>query len=171
MAGFSINKRAIAAMTRELQREFDRNGPIRIPVNISGPAIPGSTVNNYHGPVITGGTVVNPQFAYNNNTANQAQQTADASPRYQELIELITAILREVRTVEISGDDRQDVESAADDLLSETSRPEPQWGKLRRALALLRGTLAPIAAGAVTGTAEGTQEWAKTVIENLPHTL
>jgi hypothetical protein len=47
------------------------------------------------------------------------------------------------------------------------TQPEPEAGRVRRALATLRGALAPVATGVAAGTTVATQEWARAAIEGL----
>jgi hypothetical protein len=68
----------------------------------------------------------------------------------------------------LAEDDRQDAEAAARDVLTEVTQPEPNRGKIRRALSSLKGFLAPIAMSLAEGGAEGSaHEWARMAIEQL----
>ena len=49
----------------------------------------------------------------------------------------------------------------------EVTQPQPDRGKIRRAINALKGFLAPIATGLARGGGQGAQEWAKTAIEQL----
>jgi len=129
-------------------------------------------VNNYDGPVFNS-AVSGSQFAWNNDTVTQSQQNNGAvAPGFEALAALVTDLLRELPRAGLAGQDREDAESAAREVLATISRPEgPQGGALRRALALLKGVLAPVATGAAAGTAAGTQEWAHRAIEALTGVL
>ncbi|MGI5139364.1 MULTISPECIES: hypothetical protein [unclassified Streptomyces] len=125
-------------------------------------------VNNYDGPVFNAG-VSGAQFAWNNNAVTQNQQNnSTVAPGFETLATLVTNLLRELPRAGLADPDREDAESAAREVLATISRPDaPQAGRLRRALAMLKGALAPVATGMVAGTAAGAQDWARTAIEGL----
>ncbi|WIX92579.1 hypothetical protein [Amycolatopsis sp. DG1A-15b] len=168
-----IDEDAIARFAEDLQREFDKHGPIVIPVEADMSGLPslgqGATVNNYNGPVFNGG-VSGAQIAWNNDTVTQNQQNAssDVALGYESLAKLITDLLQQLPQVGLDEQARLDTEDAAKEVLKEitgTEAPEP--GRLRRALTVLRGGLAPIATGIVSGLAAGAEDWAKAAIAGL----
>ncbi|WP_410583835.1 hypothetical protein [Amycolatopsis sp. lyj-108] len=177
MGGSSIDKRAIAKFTKDLQREFDKQGPIRIPVETDMPELPplgsgssGTTVNNY-GPVFHG-DVSGAQIAWNNETVTQNQQnatnTSTVAPGYEPLAKLVTDLLEQLPQVGLDEQDRLETAEAANDVLKEITGVEsPEPGKLRRAINLLRGALSPIRDGLITGLAAGAEDWAKAAIAGL----
>lgn len=125
-------------------------------------------VNNYDGPVFNA-AVSGAQFAWNNDTVTQNQQNNSAvAPGFEALAELVTDLLRQLPQAGLADQDREDAGSAAREVLATITQPEaPEPGRLRRALAMLKGALAPVATGVVAGTAVGAQEWARTAIEGL----
>jgi hypothetical protein len=125
-------------------------------------------VNNYDGPVFNA-EVSGAQFAWNNETVTQNQQNNSAvSPGFERLADLVTDLLRQLPQAGLADQDREDADAAAREVLAMISRPgPPEPGRLRRALATLKGALAPVATGVVAGTAVGAQEWARTAIEGL----
>ncbi|WP_328687191.1 hypothetical protein OG879_06635 [Streptomyces caniferus] len=125
-------------------------------------------VHHYDGPVFHA-PVTGSQFAWNNDTVNQNQQNNSAvAPGFEALAELVTGLLRELPRAGLADRDREDAESAAGEVLEAIAGPAaPEEGRLRRALAMLKGALAPVATGLATGTAVGAQEWARTAIEGL----
>jgi hypothetical protein len=127
-----------------------------------------NTVNNYEGPVFNAPASGN-QFAWNNETVTQNQRNdSTVAPGFEALAQLVTDLLRQLPQAGLADHDREDAESAAREVLATVTRPDPpEEGRLRRALAMLRGALAPVATGVVTGTAVGAQEWARTAIEGL----
>jgi len=169
VAGDGINRRNIDKFVKSLQREFDKRGPIRIPVVTDSPELPpigtGATVN-YHGPVFHG-DMSGAQIAWNNQTVTQAQNTSPVTPGYEQLAEFIVQVLQQLPSIGLPADDCADAESAARDALTEVTRPEPEASKIRRALNALKGVLAPIATGVTAGAAEGAQEWSRAAIEGL----
>ncbi|MEW1753145.1 hypothetical protein ACIQU1_29025 [Streptomyces angustmyceticus] len=125
-------------------------------------------VHHHDGPVFHG-TVSGAQFAWNNDTATQNQQNnSTVAPGFEALAERITALLGDLPQAGLPDQDREDAESAAAEVLAEITGPQPpEETRLRRALALLKGALAPVATGLATGTAVGAQEWARTAIQGL----
>jgi hypothetical protein len=124
-------------------------------------------VNNYDGPVFNA-AVSGAQFAWNNDTVAQNQQNSTVAPGFEALTKLVTDLLRQLPQAGLADQDREDAESAAREILVAITQPDrPEAGRLRRALAMLKGALAPVATGVVTGTAMGAQEWARTAIEGL----
>ncbi|WP_432753159.1 hypothetical protein ACE1OA_20070 [Streptomyces sp. JL2001] len=128
--------------------------------------------DNHHGPVFNA-AVSGAQFAWNNDTVTQNQQNNGAvAPGFEALATLVTTLLRELPRAGLADPDREDAESAAREVLATISGPDaPEGGRLRRALAMLRGALAPVATGVAAGTAVGAQEWARTAIEGLTGVL
>ena len=125
-------------------------------------------VNNYDGPVFNA-EVSGSQFAWNNDTVTQNQQNNSAvAPGFEALAELVTELLGQLPQAGLADQDREDAESAAREVLATITQPDaPEEGRLRRALAMLKGALAPVATGVAAGTAVGAQEWARTAIEGL----
>ncbi|MFE2757943.1 hypothetical protein ACFXGA_38665 [Actinosynnema sp. NPDC059335] len=165
-----IDRRALDKFTRNLQREFDKR-PIRIAVEADMPELPqvgGATVNNYNGPVFNG-DVSGAQIAWNNDTVTQNQQhtTSTVAPGYEELAKFVTDLLRQLPQLGLDEQDLQDAEAAGNDILTEVTQPEPEKGRVRRAITALRGVLAPVATGAVAGLAAGAQDFAQTAITGL----
>ncbi|MBV2353328.1 hypothetical protein KUM39_02950 [Streptomyces sp. J2-1] len=124
------------------------------------------------GPVING-PVSHAQFAWGNQSVTQNQQNnTAAAPGYEALAALVADLLRQLPQAGLPDADRADAEAAARDVLDTVNgsgTPEP--GRVRRALTMLRGVLAPVATGAVAGTAAGAQDWARQAIEGLSHAL
>lgn len=125
-------------------------------------------VNNYDGPVFNG-EVSGSQFAWNNDTVTQNQQNNSAvAPGFEALADRVTELLGQLPQSGLADRDREDAESAAREVLAAITQPDaPEEGRLRRALAMLKGALAPVATGVAAGTAVGAQEWARTAIEGL----
>lgn len=169
MSRDGINKRAIAKLTENLQREFDRQGPIRVPVELPElPPLGGGTTVNYNAPVFNG-DMTGAQIAWGSTTVTQNQQNASSTvaPGYEQLAKLVTDLLQHLPQVGLAEEDRKDAEEAASEVLAEITDSAPEPGKLRRAVNALRGALAPVATGLVEGAAAGAQEWAQTAISGL----
>lgn len=168
--GFSINHRAIAAMSREIERSFARN-PVRIPVELDDSGTVraiGGTVHNYNGPVINGNVSGAAVLAWNHANVTQNQpRTNEIAPGYERLAEAVVAVLQQLPVAGLDEQDRADAEAAANEILAEVVLPEPEPGKVRRSLATLKGFLANLATGETTGAIDGAKEWAQTAITQL----
>ncbi|MFI5800630.1 hypothetical protein [Streptomyces sp. NPDC051677] len=125
-------------------------------------------VHHYDGPVFHG-NVSGSQISWNNETVTQNQQLNTAvAPGYEALATLVTDLLRQLPGAGLGDREREDAESAAQEVLAEITGPQsPEPGRLRRAVTLLRGALAPVATGLAAGTAVGAQEWAQSAIQGL----
>ncbi|MFI8522188.1 hypothetical protein ACIGEZ_30875 [Streptomyces sp. NPDC085481] len=126
-------------------------------------------VHHYRGPVING-SVSRSQFFWDNQTVNQNQQNdaASAAPGYEELAALVRDLLRQLPRAGLGEQDQEDAQAAAEEVLGEITGPDaPEPGRLRRAVATLRGALAPVATGVAAGATAGAQQWALTAIQGL----
>lgn len=164
----SVDKRAIAKMAKEIQREFNRH-PIKVPIHADAPELPelpgGSVV--YNGPVvnITGDRA---QVAWGT-TVHQTQNSVEAvAPGFEALAAAVGEVLKQLPNVDLPAADLQDAEDAAREILAEVTQVDPRQGKIRRAVNAIKGALAPIASGMATGAAGAAgQEWARAAIEQL----
>ncbi|MER7515167.1 hypothetical protein [Streptomyces sp. NPDC126499] len=119
----------------------------------------------FHGPVSQG------QFAWGNENVTQNQQNntaAAVAPGYEELAERVRELLAQLPAAGLPAPEQEDTEAAAAEVLAAIGGPDaPEPGRLRRALAMLRGALTPVAMGAAAGTTVAAQEWALTAIRGL----
>ncbi|WP_327643711.1 hypothetical protein [Micromonospora zamorensis] len=76
-----------------------------------------------------------------------AQQVA---PEFQPLAEAVVTILQQLPGYGLTPRDQQDIEAAANELLAEVQQEQPEPGKLRHSVAMLKGFLFPIAKEAAT---------------------
>lgn len=167
--GFEINPRAIKQMTREIQREFDKH-PITVPVETNAhgvvPLTPVST--NYYGPVVNvqGDGA---QLAWDNQSVvqNQVDATQQIAPGFELIAQAVTSTLKQLAAAGLNPQDQADAEAAANEVLTEVVREEPDSGRIRRGITALKGLLSPVAIGLHTGAADGAQEWAATAIQQL----
>ncbi|MFI7511464.1 hypothetical protein ACIBSS_32110 [Micromonospora aurantiaca] len=103
----------------------------------------GPTIN--HGPVFHGASQGG-QFAWGNRDVTQQQSIAQqVTPEFQPLAEAVVTILRQLPGYGLTPRDQQDIEAAANEVLAEVQQEQPEPGKLRRGVAMLRGFLFPIA--------------------------
>jgi hypothetical protein len=126
-----------------------------------------TTYNNHVGPVFHG-SVDGAQLAWNNQTVTQIRnETQQVAPGFEAIAEAVADTLRQLLAIGLPEEDQQDAEAVANEVLAEVVRDEPNRGRIRRAVATLRGYLAPVAAGAALGAGEGAQELARNAIEHL----
>ncbi|MET8263168.1 hypothetical protein ABZU92_04140 [Micromonospora arida] len=108
----------------------------------------GPTIN--HGPVFHGPSQGG-QFAWGNRDVTQQQNIAEqVAPEFQPLAKAVVTILQQLPGYGLTRQDQQDIEAAANDLLAEVQQEQPEQGKLRRGVAMLKGFLFPIAKEAAT---------------------
>lgn len=173
MATFKPNKRNLDRFQRELQQELDQR-PVTVPVQADPSAIlpPATTVNNYHGPIVTV-TGDGAQITWDNDGAvTQAQgDVQQVAPGYEKLAELITDLLASVDALGLEPADAEEVRSSAGSVLGEVVREEPDRGAVRRGVTMLKGLLAPIATGAAAGVSGESAEAARQVIDALGTSL
>jgi len=174
---FNIDKRAIAKMTREIQREFDRN-PVRIPVEAEAP-VPHRWLQQgaghstiYNGPVFMNSTVQGAQLAWQNDSASQVQGGAEpVATGFEALAELMVEVLQRLPGSGLAEADMNVAVEAGEEVLKEVTAPTPDPGRIRRAVAAVKGTLISLATGAAGGAAAGvssaTEEWAQHAIEQF----
>lgn len=167
---FKINPSAIKKMTREIQREFDKN-PIQVPVNADNPAFRSGDV--YNGPIINV-QGDNAQLAWDNRDVQQSNTVnapADIAAGFEPLSEAVVRILKEVHASGLDADDIAAVEEAGKEILDEVTKKEPEQGRIKRAVTYMKGLLAPlvtrVAESAAEGAGEGIHDWATTAVEAL----
>ncbi len=122
-----------------------------------------------NGPVFHG-SVSQSQLAWNNNAVTQAQNKTRAIPGFEAIAEAAASVLERLPMLGLPDNDQHDATMAANEVLDEVVRSEPDQGKVRRALAALRGFLLPVATGMVEGAGDGARELAETLVKqiNLP---
>jgi hypothetical protein len=169
-SGFKINKQAIARMTREIQREFDKH-PISVPVRADTPELQDRGMTVYNGPVVNvhGDRA---QIAWGNRDVYQGRKEEQAiAPGFEAITQALVSTLERLAEVGLDDDDRVTAEDAANHVLSEVTKEHPDRRVIRRGIAVVKGILAPLALGAQAGISDGAREWAKTAVEQLTSTL
>lgn len=160
-----INRRAIAKLQKKIQREFDKR-PIRIALETDGSDLGvGTTI--YNGPVFQG-DVNGAQLAWDNQSVSQVQHTQQIAPGFESIAQAVVETLKELSAIGLVDADLEDADKAGRDVLAEVTAAEPDRSKIRRALAALRGVLAPVALGMAGATG---QELAREAIERLSTTF
>ena len=129
-----------------MQREFDKH-PIRVPVEVDDPELPamarfGTTI--YNGPVIHG-DANGAQLAWGNETISQTamNRTEQITPGFEAIAQAVVRTLEQLPAVGLPEEDQQDAEIAANEVLVEATQPQPDRGKMRRALTALKGRTTP----------------------------
>jgi hypothetical protein len=163
----SINRAGIAGMMQEIQREFDKH-PIKVSVQADDAAVRLGQTTVYNGPVIQG-DANGAQLAWGNETVAQLrhEHLEQIASGYPALAQALVSTLEELPAAELELNDERDAEAAACEALAALTEAQPDQGVIRRAVAAFKGHLALVAAGLVSGTAQGAQEWAKTAIQHL----
>jgi hypothetical protein len=110
---------------------------------------PGPT-HTYNGPYIEGGAHGS-QLAWQNDSVHLHQYNQQVAPGFEPLAEAVATILKRLPALELVPDDQRDVEEAANEVLAEVHRPNPEPRKIRRVVAALKGFLLPIAVEAARG--------------------
>lgn len=131
MARSSINKRAIAQLTKDIEREFDKH-PIRVPIEVKNSvhllsSPPPTTINNYHAPVInvTGDSA---QLAWANETVNQTQRNKQIVPGFEAIAQAVASTLQALPQIGLADDELQDATDAANEVLAEITSGAPDQG-------------------------------------------
>lgn len=168
-SGFKINKQVIKRMTRELQREFDRN-PISIPITAEGKAGPGIETTVYNGPVINvqGDQT---QIAWDNGVVSQGQEAQVVAPGFEAIAQALVDTLERLSVAGLGAVDQATVESAAKEVLEEVAQANPDRNVIRRGVSVVRGILAPAAVGVQEGISDEAREFAKSAVEQLTSLL
>jgi hypothetical protein len=170
--GFEINQRGIDAFTKALQKEFDKR-PIKVPIE-TGDAdtnLPATTVNNYHGPVVTvhGDHA---QLAWESDTVNQTQNRVEQiAAGYEDLAKVVTEVLVNLDDMSLAPSDIDEVRTHAEAVLGEVVKAEPNQGVVKRSVTMLKGLFAPVAAGLSAAATEESSELARQAIEALGSSL
>lgn len=170
MAKSSINKRAIRQLTRDLQKEFDKN-PVRVPVEADPRTrVPrgDSTTVNYNAPVTFVNAGDHAQLAWGNASVVQSQeQVEQVAPGYEELARVLTTLMQASASLGIPDEDRDALDAETVSLLHEVTKDEPDPSRLRRGVTMVKGFLAPVVAGVGQGASAEAAELTRTVIEQL----
>ncbi|RNL80731.1 hypothetical protein EFW17_22585 [Halostreptopolyspora alba] len=110
-------------------------------------------------------------LAWNNETVHQSIQTnrttQEIAPGFEEIARVITEVLRRLPEAEMDETDHEDAREAAQEVLDEVTQEEPDRGRIRRGMTLLRKLLAPMARGVAAGAQKGVQQWALDATEKL----
>jgi len=167
--GFKINKSAIRKMTQEIEREFAKN-PVRVPLEADPTSVfprSATTVNNYHGPVVTVNGD-NSQIAWGNVRSEQTQNPVEQiAPGFVELARLITDLLANLDVLGLDKEDTEEARTNAETVLTELVKIDPSTNVIKRGLTMLKGLLAPVATGIGVVVTEESSEAARRLIDAL----
>jgi hypothetical protein len=171
VSGFKINREGIRRMSKEIEREFAKH-PIRVPIEAEpqGPAWPlpsATTVNNYHGPVVTvngDGT----QLAWSSGSVQQSHEAIEqVAPGYEDLAQIITDLLANVTRLPLSDADLGELRSNADAVLQQVTTDKPDRSIVGRAVTMIRGLLVSAAEGIGDSVSDESAEMASEVIDAI----
>jgi hypothetical protein len=137
-----------------------------------GPAEPDEPQAPGAGQVYNYGTMFNHavtgQVAWDNVTVTQNQtNTGQVAPGFEEVARAVAAVLERLADLGLPEPDARDAAEHGAVVLAEVARPEPDRGVIRRGLAGLKGALAQLAAGLVSGANEGAVEVGKQLVRSL----
>ncbi|MEV7192043.1 hypothetical protein AB0N81_09555 [Streptomyces sp. NPDC093510] len=106
------------------------------------------------------------------NADQSIQAFQRVTPGFEALAEAVADAVRHLAAADVPDDVREDASDLATTIRAEVARDEPDPGTLRRAVAALKGYLAPIAITTVTaGAVVGGEETAHALIERLGNAL
>jgi hypothetical protein len=95
----------------------------------------------FNGPVSHGS-----QLVWGNSSMSQNQdQSNPIAPGFEAIAKAVVDTLRQLPILGVSDEDLEDASAVSEELLNEAVQPEPDRGVIRRAVAALKGYLAPIA--------------------------
>ncbi|WP_130291924.1 hypothetical protein [Pseudonocardia sediminis] len=123
---------------------------------------------NFSGPVIMGDSH-NSHFAWSQSgSVSQANPTSSqVAPGFEEVANAVNQTLANLSQIGLAPDDANDAEASAHEILVEVEKEAPDRGRIRRALAALRGLIMPIANQAALGAGEGAHDAAKAALDHL----
>ena len=108
------------------------------------------------------------QLAWDNQSVVQTQgDSQQIAPGFEAIAQAVVSTLRQLPGKGLSVEDGRAAEDAAQLVLGEVVRENPDPGVVRRGVAMLKGLLSPVALGMTSGAAGGAEEWARTAIEQL----
>ncbi|MDQ3404290.1 MAG: hypothetical protein M3548_12990 [Actinomycetota bacterium] len=124
-------------------------------------------VTNYHGPVFNG-DVTGAQLAWNNNAVTQNHAHSEqVAPGFENVAQLVADVLSHIAGLGLPEQDARDAAENANIVLAEVVRPDPDRGVVRRGLTAIKGALALLSAGVLTGAEEGSVELAREFVKSL----
>jgi hypothetical protein len=169
-SGFKINRQAIARMTRDIQREFDKH-PISVPIRADTHELQGRGTNVYNGPVV----IVHgdrAQIASGNRDVSQSSMDQqEIAPGFEAVAQALVSTLEHLAEIGLSDEDRTTADDAAKEVLSEVTKEHPDRSRIRRRIAVVKGILSPLALGVQAGVSDSAREWARTAVEQLTSAL
>jgi hypothetical protein len=154
MSEDGIDGEAIAKLMAGIQREFDKH-QIHVPVEADANAIHSTPVINVYGD--------RAQLAWGNQTVTQTQADHQIAPGFEAIAQAVASVLEQLPATGLAGQDLQDAEDTATEVLAEVAKAQPDRGKVRRALSALKWIITPL----LSGASEGIQEWARTAVQHL----
>ncbi|MFI9537882.1 hypothetical protein ACIG56_32160 [Nocardia fusca] len=99
---------------------------------------------------------------------NRSEQIA---PGYEQLAATLAELLAGLPSLPLDGDDEAEVRTNVGTVLAEVVEEEPNQGRIKRGLTMIKGLLSPIATSAIEAASEESAELARTVIQDLGSSL
>ncbi|WP_243399269.1 hypothetical protein [Cryobacterium zongtaii] len=108
------------------------------------------------------------QIAWGNDTADQTQRQVElVAPGYEELARVVTKLLADIGELKLAGDEAAEARSNAEAILNEVVKDEPNRSVIRRGLTMIKGLVAPLAAGVRGAVTAESSEAARNLIDAL----
>jgi hypothetical protein len=84
-------------------------------------------------------------------TQTAVSRTEQIAPGFEAIAQAVVRTLEQLPLVGLPEDDQREAEAAANEILVEVTQPEPKPGKIRRAIAVLKGVPCADSDGIVQG--------------------
>lgn len=115
-------------------------------------------INNYHEPVVTNHGD-HAQIAWGaQNITQTSNHTQDITPGFENFAQALATILASSDELPVEDTQKQKFKMVAEELLEETTQPEPRTSLLDAGVDRLKGILAPVLCGAQQGITAESQE-------------
>ena len=121
----------------------------------SGTAIGSQTASGTNSSVLGTQTVQGTSNAVAGRDVQTHTAVNQVAPGFESVAQAVADVLAWLPEAGLVGQDRADAEQAGHEVLAEAVRAEPDIGKAKRALTILKGLLSPLAIRVMTGAAAG----------------
>lgn len=172
MKGFTINKKVIQRMTRELEKEFSKN-PIKIPVCASrlglsqdemniGEQRPVGVVNNF-----TINAAPHSQLAVNAHEIHQEMNLSGSDEKIEAMKKLLTEISQKMDSLNLSDEDELELSETVSKASAEIGKQHPDKERLKDFIRLMKRILAPLTLSSLSGASTAVNDIAEQWVRQL----
>lgn len=174
MARSGINRRGIKKLTRDLQKEFDKN-PVSVPIegrpHGRTASMRPATVN-YNAPVTFVEAGDHAQIAWGNDSVVQGQEKrTEVAHGFEDLAHILTIVRQESGRIGLRDTEKKALDDHTEALLREVTKESPDGGLVQRGVLMVKGLLAPVASGVGQGVTTETADLTRGLIEQLGSAL